>query len=103
VTNDAEPLFAEDFVWKLSQVRQCVPTGASTAMPDRFDAESLLMLDLVQTEHTRDEWERIATSYRMLAEQAIEALAKLEAQNRRMRALIVNMGEELTFRKPSAS
>jgi hypothetical protein len=68
-------------------------------MPDRLDAESLLLMDLAETEHMRDEWARIAESYRTIAEVAIESLARLEEQNRRMRALIVNMGDELMLRK----
>jgi hypothetical protein len=68
-------------------------------MPDKLDSESLLMLDIVQTEHQRDEWISIAEAYRVMSEQLIEGLARLTEQNRQMKALIVNMGAELTLRK----
>ena len=96
---DDSQLFAEDFTWNLSQVRQCVPEPM-VAMPERWDTESLLMLDLVETEYTRDEWMRIAHAYRELAETTLEAVALLEDQNRKLRALAKNMGEELMLRKP---
>ncbi len=96
---DDSPLFAEDFRWKLSQIRQCVPLGTDFHMPDKLDSESLLMLDIVQTEYQRDEWQRIAESYRMIAEVTIEALALAEDQNRKLRALAKNQGEELILRK----
>ena len=95
----------DDFVdvsqlrWKLSQIRQCVPKRDKPVAPDRFDTESLLILDIAETEYLRDEWASIAETYRTLAEVAIEALTRLEQQNAKMRALIQNMSDELVLRK----
>jgi hypothetical protein len=94
-----DEVYASELRWRLSEVRQCVPERTST-MPESLDSEALLMLDIAETEFLRDEWRRIAESYRTLAEVAIEALAVTEDQNRKMRALIKNMGDELMLRKP---
>ncbi len=94
-----DDLWADEIRWTLSQVRQCVPEPIVPRMPDKFDAESLLMQDLAETEHIRDEWERIATVYRMMTETALETVALLEEQNRKLRALVKNMGDELMLRK----
>jgi hypothetical protein len=95
-----DDIWADEIRWTLSQVRQCVPEQTRPRVPDRFDAESLLIQDLAETEFTRDEWMRIAHSWRELAETALEATAVLEDQNRKLRALAKNMGEELMLRKP---
>lgn len=68
-------------------------------MPDRLDAESLLALQIVETERMRDEWIEIAEVYRRLSESAVEMIARLEEQNRRLRGLVKNMGDELMLRK----
>lgn len=97
---DDGPVYSSEIRWYLSQVRQCIPDIGDPHIPARFDAESLLILDVAETEHLRDEWARIAESYRTIAEVAIEAVATLEDQNRKMRGLIKNMGDELMLRKP---
>lgn len=97
---DDDRVFSTELHWKLSQIRKCVPERLVPHVPHKFDSESLLMLDLAETEHVRDEWARIAESYRTIAEVAIEALARSEQTNAKMRAFLKNVTDELTFRKP---
>ena len=96
---DDNPLYVNDLDWKLSAVRKNVPEHNPPA-PITFDRESMLMLDIVETEFLRDEWMRIAESYRTTLEVALETITRLTDQNRKMIALIENMKEELILRKP---
>lgn len=90
-------LSPDELSWKLSQIRLNVPEVHHT-MPDRCDAESLLMLQLVETEFIRDEWRRIAESNREALEQAIEIMALLQRDLVKQRGLNVTLASRIPSR-----
>lgn len=84
----------DELRWRLSHINPNIPT-ASGAVVTKWNGENLLFADVIDLEHRCVEWERIAQSYRELAQIAIEAASrhyqaavKLTRENRALRELL---------------